>query len=288
MKKSLSIAILFFSSIIFGQNFEQTAAEKSCECIKKLTELNDENYRKCISTSLTESLMIGNVKDNMQKIGTVDGMKTALQNIDTLVKNTCSIDRTAELDEKKDLHYSYSKNEDATNSYKIGKDFMEDGKFKLAIEGFEMALKKDEKFVLALDDMAASHRKLENFDKAIKYYKKSLAIYPEGDFALMNMGVIYNLKKDYKTSNEFYKKLIGFYPRSAEGYYGLGRNYAFLDEDENALINIINAHKIYVEEKSDYVKDSQQMLEVIFQMMKKKGKEKDFVRIASENGINVQ
>ena len=272
----------------YGQTFEQAAAEKSCKCIKKLTELTDDSYRNCISTAMTESLTVGNSKENVEKIGTVDGIKSTLLKIDAIVKNICTVDRTAELEKKKDLFYAYSKNTKATNSYKIGKDFMEKQNYKSAIENFENAVQYNKDFVLALDDMAASHRRLENFDEAIAYYKKSLAIYPEGDFALMNMGVIYNLKKDYNTSNEFYKKLVRFYPENAEGYYGLSRNFAFLGENENALINIIKAHKIYQKENSDYVKDSQQMLEIIFQIMKEEGKEEDFRRIADENDVAIK
>lgn len=185
------------------------------------------------------------------------------------------------------MHYGYSKNTEATNSYKIGKDFMEQEKYKLAIQAFEKALKKDGNFVLALDDIAASHRRLEKFEEAIKYYKRSLAIFPEGDFALMNIGVLYNMKKDYKTANHYYEKLIRFQPNNAEGFYGLGRNYYYLEDYENAMINMIRAHKIYVADKDDYAKDSEQMLGIIYQDMKEKGKERDFIRIATENGVDI-
>ena len=287
MKKSLSTAILFLGFLSYAQTFEQTAAEKACECLKKFSDLTDENYQNCISTSLTESLVIGDVKKNMEQIGTVSGMETALLKIDSILNDICTIDKSAELEQKRTLYYGYSTNTEATISYKIGKDFMEEEKYKLAIEAFEKALKKDGDFVLALDDIAASHRRLEKFDEAIKYYKRSLAIFPEGDFALMNIGVIYNLKKDYKTANEYYKKLIHFQPNNAEGFYGLGRNYYYLEDYENAMINIISAHKIYVAEKDVYAKDSEQMLGIIYQNMKEKGKEKDFIRIATENGVDI-
>lgn len=287
MKKSLSTAILFLGFLSYAQTFEQTAAEKACECLKKFSDLTDENYQNCISTSLTESLVIGDVKKNMEQIGTVSGMETALLKIDSILNDICTIDKSAELEQKRTLYYGYSTNTEATISYKIGKDFMEEEKYKLAIEAFEKALKKDGDFVLALDDIAASHRRLEKFDEAIKYYKRSLAIFPEGDFALMNIGVIYNLKKDYKTANEYYKKLIHFQPNNAEGFYGLGRNYYYLEDYENAMINIISAHKIYVAEKDEYAKDSERMLGIIYQNMKEKGKEKDFIRIATENGVDI-
>ena len=287
MKKALSTAILFLGFLSYAQTFEQTAAQKSCECLKKFSELTDENYQNCISTSLTEALVIGDVKKNMEQIGTVTGMEAALLKIDSILNDICTIGQSSELEQKRKMHYGYSKNIEATNFYMIGKDFMEEEKYKLAIKSFEKALKKDGDFVLALDDIAASHRRLEKFEDAIKYYKRSLAIFPEGDFALINIGVVYNLKRDYKTANEYYKKLVRFQPSNAEGFYGLGRNYYYLEDYENAIINIISAHKIYVAEKDEYAKDSEQMLGIIYQDMKEKGKKEDFIRIATENGINI-
>ena len=172
MKKSVTLFVLFVGLLSYSQTFEQAAAEKSCECIKKLTNLTDESYRNCISTSMSESLMIGNSKENLEKIGTVDGIKSTLVKIDAIVQSICKVDRSAELEEKQNSFYSYSKNTAATNFYKTGKDFMEKENFKAAIENFEKAVQNDKNFVLALDDMAASHRRLENFDEAIAYYKK--------------------------------------------------------------------------------------------------------------------
>ncbi|MDF0720201.1 tetratricopeptide repeat protein [Kaistella sp. PBT33-4] len=287
MKKAISLIIVFVSFNFYGQTLEQKAAEKACECVKEIRTLNDENYIECISKSLTESLIETDRKENFKKISTVDGMKNTLSEVDSIVKLICSIDQNALLEEKTKLYYRYSENLNATNSYKIGKDFMDAENYKLAIEAFQLALKNDPNFVLALDDIAMSYRKINQYEEAIQFYQKSLDIFPEGDFALMNIAVVYNLKHDYKTSGEYYKKLIKFHPNYAEGYYGLGRSFAFLEDYENALTNIIKAHKIYVKEGSQYTKDSQQMIQIIFNEMKKGEKEKDFYRIAKENDVNI-
>ena len=60
----------------------------------------------------------------------------------------------------------------------------------------------------------------------------------------MNIGVIYAGKSEYKLSNEYYSKLIRLYPDNAEGYFGLGKNQALLNEFESALENIFIAYKI--------------------------------------------
>lgn len=95
MKKGLSTAILFLGFLSYAQSFEQTAAEKSCECLQKFSDLTDEKYQNCISTSLTEALVIGDVKKNMEQIGTVTGMEAALLKIDSILKDICTIDQSS-------------------------------------------------------------------------------------------------------------------------------------------------------------------------------------------------
>lgn len=287
MKTILSIILTAFSMIHYGQRLEQNAAINSCECISKLKEVTDEKYRECISNSLAKSATEVNAATYLKQISTVDGMKSALKKVDSLVKATCLLENKNNLEKKKDLHYSYSKNESARNAYIIGKDFMKDKKYDLAIESFEIALKNDKNFVLANDDIAVCYRQMNDYDSAIKYYKKSLSIFPEGDFALKNIGVVYTLKSDFKTSNEYYQKLINFYPTDAEGYYGLGKNLILLEELEKALLNILKAHKIYLKENSAYAKDAETLESIIYQEMKKKGEEQKFIDIANENGITI-
>lgn len=287
MKTILLIILTAFSMIHYGQNLEQNAAIKSCECISKLKKVTDEKYRECISNSLAKSATEITVATYLKQISTVDGMKSALKKVDSLVKATCMLENKNNLEKKKDLHYSYSKNESARNAYIIGKDFMKDKKYDLAIESFEIALKNDKNFVLSNDDIAVCYRQMNDYDNAIKYYKKSLSIFPEGDFALKNIGVVYTLKSDFKTSNEYYQKLINFYPTDAEGYYGLGKNLILLEDLEKALLNVLKAHKIYIKENSAYTKDAETLESIIYQEMKKKGEEQKFIDIANENGITI-
>lgn len=200
---------------------------------------------------------------------------------------TCENENQKEIERKESQYYSNSKIEKAQNSYLIAKDFMRDEKYKLAIEGLKMALKDDKNFVLAYDDIAVCYRRLNDFDNAIKYYKKSLDIYPEGDFALMNIGTIYSKKSDFKTAIENYEKLIKFQPKNAEGYFGAGKNYFLLNNYEKALNNIFIAHRIYTEEKSEYVKDTEQIIGMMYQHLKKENKEEIFNKIAEKNNIKL-
>ena len=282
MKKILISSLFLIGVATFSQTFEEKIAEKACDCVKNTMGMTNEKYQNCISTSMAETIAeSGKQKENLKQINTTDGIKKTLKSVDEILQKTCLQSN----DEAENPNYAYSTNEAATNAYIIGKDFLDEENYKLAIESFEIALKNDKNFVLALDDAAVCYRMLENFDKAIEYYKRSLKIYPVGDFALMNIGVIYTMKKDYKTANQYYQNLIDFQPKHPEGYYGMGKNQIELKEYESAMKNLIKAHKIYMEESSSYIEDTTALLELVYTELKASGKEELLKKTLKENGI---
>lgn len=281
---------LFLIQVIpaVGQTFEELSAKHACECIKQTKDLTKEKYFDCISAGLATVATDGKHKEAMNKINTVEGITESLKNIDILLQKTCLLEQYKNPSKAKNPFYEMSSNEAAANACVIGEDLMEAKKFELAIESFEIATKNDKNFVRALDDMAASYRWLEKFDKAIHYYKESLKIYPQGNFALMNIGVIYFKKKDYKTSSSYYQKLINFHPKNAEGYFGIAKNQMMTENLEDAAKNLMIAHRIYVEENSDYIKDTETLLSYLYNEMKNNGKEDIFIKIATEYKIEVK
>ena len=284
MKNFYFIFFFLFSINIFGQSVEEKAAMAACECIKKIETLTDAKYRDCLSISLVEA------HRNSQNISefdfTVEDIQSAFRKVDSITKSMCeSTFNTVE--RKKEKYYSNSKNENAFNSYLIGNDLMNEGKYDFAIKAFNTSLKHDKNSVVALDNIAICYRRLDKFDKAIKYYKKSLAIFPEGDVALVNIGVIYTQKTEYKISCYYYKKLIEYYPSNPEGYFGFAKNLTLLNDYENALVNVIKAHFLYAEEESEYIIDSETLINIIYSAMEKNNKANDFIRIASENGLEI-
>jgi tetratricopeptide (TPR) repeat protein len=291
MTKNNMKKILFFLTIVtifntsYSQTLEEKIATRACECLKNKTKVDDDVYQKCITKSMSEVVLTDNDKKNREAINTVEGIQNLLKKVYEIMPITC--DSQKEKENKRNQFYSNSTNENAQNSYIIAKDFMRDKKYKLAIESLEISLKYDKNFVLAYDDIAVCYRQLNDFDKAIKYYKKSLDIYPEGDFALMNIGVIYSKKLDFKTAISYYEKLIKFQPKNAEGYFGAGKNYFSLKDYENALNNIFIAHRIYSEEKSEYVKDTEQIMSIIYQTLKSENKVELFNKIAEKNNIKI-
>ena len=288
MKKTFLLVIIvsFFSAN--SQTVEEKIATKTCICLQKISNSTEKQYSECLATSLAE--VIADEKDAKirETINTVEGITGMLQKSDELVAKNCPTLNPKKAVKKSEAFYASSKNESAQSKYNLAKDLMRDKKYKLAIDGFQLSLKEDPNFVLALDDIAVCYRQLNDYDNAIKYYKKSLSVFPEGDYALMNIGVVYTLKSDFKTAIEYYEKLIKYQPDNAEGYFGVGKNYLALNEDEKALDQIFKAHRIYTSDKSEYVKDTETLMGAIYQKMKKENKEEAFKRIAAENNINIE
>lgn len=283
----LFLTLLLISNSLYSQLLEEKIAVRACECLKNKTKIDDEIYQKCISKSMADVVLTDSIKKNREAINTVDGIQNLLKKVYDIMPMTCDSEKNKEIETKRNKFYSNSKNENAQNSYIIAKDFMRDEKYKLAIEGLEISLKYDKNFVLAYDDIAVCYRQLNDFDKAIKYYKKSLEIYPEGDFALMNIGVLYSKKSDFKTAIGYYEKLIRFQPKNAEGYFGAGKNYFLLSDYENALNNIFIAHRIYTEDKSDYVKDTEKIIGMLYKKFNDENKLELFNKIAEKNNIKM-
>ncbi|WP_163409346.1 tetratricopeptide repeat protein [Flavobacterium ajazii] len=291
MKKAFWVFVISVSfHNVFSQTIEEKIAKQTCDCLNKKTEITEEIYTSCISESMTEVVMTDKDVKVRESMNTVEGIQDLFKKTAEVLNKTCDkiIAKPKAVISKSSPFYSDSKNEQAQNSYIIAKDFMYDKKYDLAIEGFQMALKKDPKFVLALDDIAMCYRQLKDYDNAVKYYKKSLEIYPEGDFALVNIGVVYSLKTDYKTAITYYEKLIRFDPNNAEGFFGAGKNYLALDDSEKALDNIFKAHRIYTVEKSDYIKDTEKIIGAIYQKMKSEKKEDLFKKVAEQNDIKIE
>jgi tetratricopeptide (TPR) repeat protein len=271
----------------YSQSLEEKIAIKACECLKSKKEVNDDVYRECISTSMSNVVLSSKNQKDREAMNTVEGIQNMFKKVHEIMPKTCKSEVQKESDKITNEHYSYSKNESAKNSYIVAKDAMENKNYKVAIEGFQIALKQDNQFVLAYDDIAMCYRQLNDYDNAIKNYEKSLKIYPEGDFALVNIAVVYSLKSDIKNAVKYYEMLIKYQPNNPEGYFGAGQNYFTLNDYEKALDNIFIAHRIYTEENSDYAKDTEQVIGMMYQKLKTENKEELFKKIAKKNNIEI-
>lgn len=288
MKKWILFTFMLLYSIFsFSQSLEERAAIETCNCLANYEKPSEKNFSECIGNSFAKTFMEEKDDKIREKANTVEGITTIMREIKALLPETCNVVKEEKIKAKREVHYADSDNQSAANYYTMAKDMMITGKYELAIEGFQLAIKEDKNYVLAYDDMAACYRKLDDYDNAIKYYKKSLAIYPEGNFSLMNIAVVYSLKSDFKNSVRYYEKLIDYEPNNAEGYYGAGKAYFGLKEYEKALDNIFKAHRIYTNENSDYKADSEKIMAMMYQKLKAEDKEALFIKIAESNNIKL-
>lgn len=286
-KLLLIIAIASFPCL-YAQGIEEKIATKACDCLSKSSGITEEIFRDCLTSSMSDIILTDKDPKVRESFNTVDGIQSMILKAQDAVVKKCPKFIPEAPEDKSAIFYVNSKNKNAQNAYTIAKDFMRDKNYKMAIESLQLSLKEDPNFVMALDDIAVCYRQLDDFDNAIKYYKKSLDIFPEGDLALINIGVIYGLKSDFETSVSYYEKLIKYQPNNAEGYFGAGKNYLLLNDDEKALDNIFIAHIIYSNEKSEYLKDSEQLLGTLYQKMKSENKEDIFKKIAAKNNVKLE
>ena len=103
-------------------------------------------------------------------------------------------------------------------------------------KGLLSAIKADPKNYFALDDLGAYYRRIENnADKAIEYYKKSIAVNPANPFPYYHMGIAYFYKNDYINAEKTFLILIEKIPDHPEGYYGLADLYIKEKDFEKGL-----------------------------------------------------
>lgn len=280
------VFVIFFflslSSYLFSQTLEDRAASRTIEYLRKVKDSNDANYRDCISRAIADCLAQDGKPDDRTQIGTVTGIKSLILKVDSIVKESYVPFNPKDLAKKRAKYYAIPKDGQLSWSMVIGGDMMSDKKFDFAIESYGMALMTDSTFVPALDNTAVCYKKKGDLQNAIKFYEKSLNVFPEGDYALMNIGVIFTELSNFKLSNKYYKRLVAFYPNNAEGYFGLGKNYLLLGELEKSLENMCISHSIYSKENNTYISDTEKIISMICKEMGKVNKMDDFDRIVKK------
>ncbi len=97
------------------------------------------------------------------------------------------------------------------------------GKHKSDVEHLvETIIKLDSTFVFtAYNNAGFIHQKNGNFEKAEKYYKKAIGIYPKRIQGYTNLGYSYLDKNDLQKAEEAFKKAIETDRKSFDGYWGL-------------------------------------------------------------------
>lgn len=288
--KYFTILILNFAlvTITQGQTLTEKIVLNACEYLDSIDNFQvlQDSIQPSITAAMAKVMTEGNPEE-MKLLGTVEGIRGTLKESFEMLPSYCYNVRRLIIEDKKNRFYKRSDNQQANFHFDKGNDFMESGDYKNAIKEFESAVKFDNNLVYAIDNLAISYRHLENYKTAIKYYNQSLDIFPEGDVALLNIAVSYSFLEDDENSIKSYSKLKFLYPDDPEGYFGLAKMYFIKGDYENALDNIFIAHKIYVNNNSDYVKDSEQLMSLMFSKLKDLNKMDLIDKKAKEHNITI-
>ena len=273
---------------IHAQTFSEKVAIESCNCLDSLETFKqlEDNINNCITKAMVlVSDMISSKE--MEFMNTVEGIQGVYREVNEILPSYCYNVRRLIIEEREREFYKDSSFPTANNHYDKGNEFMDDGNYAEAAKEFKKAIKIDNKFVYAYDHLAISYRRQDKYKEAIKYYQKSLNIFPEGNLALLNIAVAYSYLKDYNNSLKYYNSLIFLHQKSPEGYFGAGRMLFIMGDYEAALDNIFIAHLMYIETDSDYVKDSEQMIGIMYSELKGQGKVDLFFEKAKKYNINI-
>lgn len=314
------LAAVLCTSLGFSQETAKAKSEIKFDRKQFLKELSD-NACKCIDSVFTYNKTSDSIAAEInscieKQVGAYQlGIKLAeLKDLDSTTKNiNLSISVNPDSKEYQEYYYemerylvancatvknkiavsdkvgpnSYSNNPEAQKYYNLGLDESKKEHFEKAIEYYKKAIVFDSNFAFAYDNIGLCYRRLNEYDKAIDAYQKSLKIDPNGTMPLQNIAITYSYKKDYKKAVKAFEKLAKIDPKNPEVFYGIGQLYTqHLFDYEKALENLCEAYNIYVEQKSPYRTDAENLMQIVFTEMRKQGKEADFNAILKKHKID--
>jgi tetratricopeptide (TPR) repeat protein len=280
--------------------FLNSAGAEACKCIDSITLTNKSNKEisadifTCIDKHVISYQLAVKVLHNMLEGGNNISLNTDKNSaeykkyyfdMERWLSDSCSSMKNAARADNKESATSFSTDKTAVDLYNKGIKELNVDNFKDALPWFEKAVKQDEKFAFAWDNIGICRRKTGDLDGALEAYSKSLALDPKGKSPLENIPVVYEFKKDYDKALAAYKKLAEVYPDDPEAYYGPGRIYDFKGDLEKALDNMCKAYKAYIAINSPYRTDAEKNISIFYKKLKDLGKEDIFYKILKDNHI---
>ncbi|MCE2994927.1 MAG: tetratricopeptide repeat protein [Cyclobacteriaceae bacterium] len=322
--KQLFVVLFCFliSTCALAQNptskntFLTSVSESACKCIDSINVYNKsrdtvaEEINSCIDKQVTVYQLGGQMMDLNEILEAAKGKKKSKKKtkskitintnknsdqykkyyyeIERDLMETCKAIQSKIAAEDKQNHASMSKNKEALALYYMGLDEIKSENFTKAIEYFHQCLKIDSVFSFAWDNLGLSYRKAGDLDNAIRAYKTSILIDSTGTMPRQNLAVAYEYQKNYQAAILAYEELALIDRNNAEVFYGKGRLYAIhLNDYEKGLSNMCVAYNLYIDQKSPYRSDAEQMINYIYGKMKEAGNEKRFLEILKENKIEI-
>ncbi|KAA3639821.1 MAG: tetratricopeptide repeat protein [Bacteroidetes bacterium] len=183
--------------------------------------------------------------------------------------------------------YDGSESEKARKYFNQAKDYGDQKDFKNAAKYYLKAIKADNTFIEAYDNLGLTYRRLGDLENAEKYYKKSIELFPEGKMARQNLAVVYSMSNRYDNAVSVYKEIIKLDPEDPEGYFGLANTYLQISEFDKALENGQVALDIYKATDSHHLADGYHMLGLIYFYKGEKSEAIPYIKQAQDLGAQI-
>jgi tetratricopeptide (TPR) repeat protein len=287
-------------------------SEKACKCIDSIDvaykpqKIVAKDISKCIDKQVSMYQLLSLMTNATKKIDSLDKTKDTIKKpinmaiegkgsenynkyyykLERYLMENCPAIKKAVASDEKYTELGISQNDKAREYYSKGQDADEVNNYKKAIKFYKKAVKIDPNFAFAYDNLGVVYRKTKQYDKALEAYAKSIKIIPTNSTPIMNSAVVYIHQRKYDKAIEMYQKLIEIDDTDPESFYGIGHAQTLKGDYEEALDNICKAYNLYYSTNSPYRSDAEKMINLLYRQLKKEGKEDKFNEILKKNKIN--
>tara|TARA_B100001996_G_scaffold54167_1_gene38511 strand:+ start:5482 stop:7218 length:1737 start_codon:yes stop_codon:yes gene_type:complete len=111
------------------------------------------------------------------------------------------------------------------NFFELALENQKNNNFEEAIKNYKKVLKVEPDHFIALFNSALIFSKSKRYKSAIKYFKRAIKIKPDNANCYNNLGNVYKDQGKLKESKIYYEKTIKIEPRHANAHYNLGSLY---------------------------------------------------------------
>lgn len=123
----------------------------------------------------------------------------------------------------------------ATQLYQQGADCYNKGNLAEAINFYNQAIEKDEKYAAPLTGLGWIYNDQGQYAKAIEYFQKSIALYSDIALPYNGLSYAYNYNKDYQKAIEYGNKAVQIDPNYASAWNNIGFAYNNLGDYGKAI-----------------------------------------------------
>lgn len=180
-----------------------------------------------------------------------------------------------------------TENMTAMDNYNAGYKAFQVEDYQKAIKLYRKAILLDPKYVDTYDNCGLSYRRLGNLDSAAYFYKKSIEIKPSGQIAHGNLAIVYSTKGEHENAIKEYKEISKYNPNDPEAPYGIAGIYLDLKQYNKALVSAQKAVELFQKYQPQYVGDAYYYVGLCYLNLNNKSKAKEFMERAAREGTPV-